>query len=187
MKLKVCHLCNLSVRSPRSLIRLQGCLECVERLNNTVNNQKRYTKANKEKIALQLKEWRSANQDSIINYRKDYKINFPDRVSDTNRRSKKKNYKNVYANNAKRRAYRIQRLPKWVSAYELKQIESLYSQARRLSQCLGISFHVDHTVPLKGNTVSGLHTLNNLQIIPGQVNLKKWNKFHDQDIVSPHE
>lgn len=38
-------------------------------------------------------------------------------------------------------------------------------------------WHVDHIIPLQGVTVSGLHTLSNLQYLPASVNIAKGNNF----------
>lgn len=68
---------------------------------------------------------------------------------------------------ANERAVRLQRLPLWA---DKEAIKNFY-----LNCPLG--HHVDHIIPLRGKTVSGLHILENLQYLPAKENISKGNKF----------
>ena len=43
----------------------------------------------------------------------------------------------------------------------------------------GIDWSVDHEIPIKGKTVSGLDVWNNLQVIPLVENKRKHNNYED--------
>lgn len=80
----------------------------------------------------------------------------------------------LYVGRAKR-AKRIDELTKFITA-EAHDLRILRNNL------IGIEWHVDHIIPLKGELVSGLHVWNNLRVIPKILNLRKGNKiaFHDQ-------
>jgi len=70
-----------------------------------------------------------------------------------------------------------QRTPKWLTKDDLWLIREAYALASLRTKMLGIQYEVDHCVPLQGETVSGLHVPNNLQVIPRVLNRAKWNHF----------
>lgn len=67
----------------------------------------------------------------------------------------------------KRQADKINRTPAWAN---LEAIKSVYAACPPGMQ-------VDHTIPLRGRTVSGLHVPNNLQYLSAEENLVKNNTF----------
>lgn len=65
-----------------------------------------------------------------------------------------------------------------------KIIFHIYNQAARLQMCLGVTFNVDHIIPI---SKGGTHIPNNIQAIPARINKIKDNKiiFRWQDYQSP--
>jgi len=61
----------------------------------------------------------------------------------------------------------IKQRPSWA---DMNKIREIY--VNRPEGC-----HVDHIIPLRGKTVSGLHVENNLQYLPAMENMKKHNTF----------
>jgi hypothetical protein len=56
-------------------------------------------------------------------------------------------------------------------------IAAFYAKAALLTRTTGRTHVVDHIVPLKGRTVSGLHVENNLRIVERFENARKANKW----------
>jgi hypothetical protein len=75
------------------------------------------------------------------------------------------------------RAKKLNKYPAWADKEEIKKI---YVQCVLMEKETGISYEVDHIIPLNGENVSGLHVHNNLQIVTKQKNIEKSNKFNDK-------
>ena len=74
---------------------------------------------------------------------------------------------------SKRRAAKLQATPKWASE---SLILAMYEECQLKSEETGILHHVDHIVPLISDIVCGLHSEDNLQILPALDNLSKGNR-----------
>lgn len=80
------------------------------------------------------------------------------------------------ARTAAYRAARLNATPAW---FEKSAIEWLYLDSATRAE----AHHVDHVLPLQGETVCGLHCLANLEIVTASENTSKQNRF-DQDAES---
>lgn len=77
----------------------------------------------------------------------------------------------------KRKTSKLQRMPKWLTEFDLLKIKCYYQVAAMYSKESGFDWHVDHVIPLQGKNVSGLHVPSNLQIIPAIENMRKNNHY----------
>ena len=83
-----------------------------------------------------------------------------------------RNKDKIKARNALARAEKLKRCPVWA---DKNAIEEFYANCPE-------GYHVDHIIPLRGKTVSGLHVLENLQYLPAKENMSKGNKFLTEDV-----
>ena len=89
----------------------------------------------------------------------------------------KKHYRNhrskSHAQTKERRAAKDNRTPPWFGEFDQLVCEEAYALLPLRKAATGIDWHVDHMLPLRGKTVSGLHVGNNLAVIPAVLNCAK--------------
>jgi hypothetical protein len=173
-----------------------SCVECARnRIRNTrANDPEKYKQEMQKsnaKVALKRKTDPEAKAAKLITdkiYRAENKQKFresivawsknnPDKVKLYAKRTKQKNSGTVNKLTAERRAAKLQRTPSWLTEDDVWMIGQAYDLAAVRSKMFGFSWHVDHTIPLQGKNVSGLHVPENLQVIPGVENVRKSNRY----------
>jgi hypothetical protein len=118
-----------------------------------------YRQDNAEKIAAQVAAYRQANRENLAAKQAEY-------------RKANQHIKN--AQNAARRAAKLQATPPWTDFEAIKAIYRLCADVTRIT---GEKQHVDHIYPLVSDEVCGLHVAANLQILTASDNIKKGNKL----------
>ena len=79
---------------------------------------------------------------------------------------------------ARKKAKDIGSLPEWLDSEDHWLINEVYHLARLRSDLTGIQCDVDHIIPLKGQSVCGLHVPSNLQVITHSENSSKGNRYN---------
>jgi hypothetical protein len=123
---------------------------------------------------LRAKTWAQNNRKAVAQNSKAYADKNRQEVNARIKDWKQRNQGKVRSQTASRRARCKAAQPTWVKSEELLAI---YQQAQRVSDMIGITYHVDHIIPLQHPCVCGLHVPWNLQIIPAWQNLQKQNKY----------
>jgi hypothetical protein len=136
-----------------------------------------YRKNNREHLREYKKAWRLANKEQQEAKEKQYYETKKEQIKQYQIEYKKTNPAKVNALSKKRKFGKKQRTPCWLTEIDYERIETQYKLAYYLSKITGITYHVDHILPLHGKYVSGLHTPNNLQVLPAKENLQKGTKY----------
>tara|TARA_R100000951_G_C2610929_1_gene171212 strand:- start:70 stop:765 length:696 start_codon:yes stop_codon:yes gene_type:complete len=106
-------------------------------------------------------KYRKENPEVLIAYR-----NTPQRKADNRAREKIRQIKKSHP-----------AVPNWLTLEQKNEIIKLKLKQQHIRDTQNKEYHIDHIVPLNGETVCGLHVPWNLQLIPQKENLSKSNKW----------
>ena len=136
-----------------------------------------YNLVNKDKIAQQKKQYYLKNKERILAKNKAYNKANREKISIVESLWRQNNKGKVASNTRRYQVSKMNRTPKWLTKDDLWLIKEAYELAALRTKVFGFSWHVDHIIPLQGKLVSGLHVIENLQVIPGIENKIKMNSF----------
>lgn len=144
---------------------------------------------NRDKIIARSSQYQKDNKDKVnANHRAGYcptKVSgyYQTYIAKEGNREKKNKASNLWSkanagkvneSTARRRATKLNATPAWADKWLIAQI---YELARDRTDVTGVKFNVDHIIPLRSDTVCGLHVENNLQVITAYENRSKSNSF----------
>jgi hypothetical protein len=119
-------------------------------------------KQNPDKYKMLADAWKQNNKDKLAEYQRTY----------TKKRPGKRNLLTANYRQAK-----VERMPEWLNKAHLFEMECVYNYCAALN-AIGLKYHVDHIVPLRGESVSGLHAPWNIQVLQANKNMSKGNRFN---------
>jgi len=157
-----------------------------------LEKQRAWQEDNRDKARAASSQWKRDNIEAVAAYQSAYydenKVALAEK--DRTRRlaePEKQRLKNKAwneNNRGRRNAFTAQRMvhvkratPAWLTAEDKIRIQQIYKEAAEATKRTGVKHHVDHIIPLRGETVSGLHVPSNLRAITATENSSKKNKF----------
>lgn len=168
---KPCHKGHITYR----FVKTGHCADCATERNRSqtkVEYRKKYKALNYDKILLKNRALYAKNCEQYRKYNRSYQL---------------KNASVQRPKNAVRAMQRIasklQRTPSWLSADDVWMINEIYHLSMLRTKATGVKWEVDHKIPLRGKTVSGLHVPWNLQVITQKHNRSKGNKINGSAIA----
>jgi hypothetical protein len=178
------HLSDRYVRSAQ-------CIECTyaqskewKRANpeSYKRSCRKWLESNRDVHSVRVKRWQARNKDKVAADQKIWVKANPDKVKANDKRWREKYPEKYTARAVASVAKRAKRVPKWNTSEDRWLTAQFYDIARLRTKATGVTWEVDHILPLRGKTVSGLHVPSNLQVLLRSENRAKRN-FVSADLL----
>jgi len=156
-----------------------ACVEClrVEWQNSAETRRDYFQEYNRREETKERKQdWYMQNRKQVIERAKTRPAEV---IREYRNTWKQNNLVQVRADTKARRRKHREATPKWLTRKQKTEIRQIYQIAITMSQTTGEQYVVDHIVPLRSDTVCGLHVPWNLRVITQIENLKKSNHLID--------
>ena len=163
------HICKRHVEG--------GCYECNKMHGR--NNMAKVRVNRADELKARKKAEYHRNKERNKPKRKQYNIANADKLRARARRYAKENPESFRERNATRRARTRNATPPWLTKEMRAEIKVLHAEANALKAKFGVTFDVDHIVPLDGRHVSGLHVPWNMRVITQAENRSRPKVFSD--------
>ena len=137
---------------------------------------KRYADEHREELNEYARQYYADNRDQLVADKAEYRKENPEKILEANRKWREANPDLLKANWARRRHLARARMKAMCELTKLVTEEAVMLCRERYEET-GIKWHLDHMLPLRSKTVSGLHVWNNLQVIPEKMNTEKHNSL----------
>ncbi len=134
---------------------------------------KAWSIANPERKKEHDAAWKSKNRERVRRNKQTWDAKNPKKKIESRQRWNKANPDKVLASCRRRQAAKLKATPLWADHFV---IEGMYELARVFRRA-GLLLEVDHIIPLRGKTVCGLHSQDNLQLLSRSANASKQNKW----------
>ena len=161
-----------------------SCIVCIK-----AKNSKFYLN-NREKVKQRNLKWRAENREIDNKLAREWRKKNPESYKavydksnaktmgynvEWNRQARLANPVKYRVRSTERYAQKLKRMPSYANK---DVIEVFYWVSRQMWVTMGIQYHVDHIIPLRGKIVSWLHHEWNLQVMRWWDNCKKSNTFY---------
>lgn len=134
---------------------------------------KRYRQLNPDKVELFSRAYRERKSIEIAAKTRSWRANNKDKV----RAHAEQNADKLAAKHARRRARKLNAMPKWFCELDEFVWQEAADLVRSRRDATGIEWAADHMIPLAAKRACGLHVWNNCQVIPSYQNGWKGNRM----------